>query len=190
MKNINIAVLLILTFGFSFTSCKKDPFDEKRNAKMNIHPSAQTTGTKGLFSMQKGISNNDISNVEKDSDWEKIIDITLKSSQFRLESENLKQDYVINLEMSCTNVSPGYSKTITVQSLDNSKSGFDFGMSQDTEYASFMEQVCNELKSGKTLDFKIQGIVTDQQESPVANADIKIMIDNKLEIKVRGFGMD
>lgn len=190
MKNINIAALLILVFGMTISSCKKDPFDEKRNASMNIHPSAQTTDTKGEFSIQKGISSKDISNVEKDSDWEKIIDITLKSSQFRLESENLKPDYIIKLDMSCTNVSESYSKTITVQSLDNTKSGIDFGMSKDTEYASFMEQVFKELKSGKTLDFKIQGTATDNQESPVANANIKITIDNRLEIKVREFGMD
>lgn len=98
----------------------------------------------------------------------KVIDIWLKGSQFKIESGNLKPDCSIKLDMSCTNVTPRYSKTITVKSFNNTKSGIEINMSQDSEYISFMEKVFNKLKSENKLDFKVYGIVTEKQDSPVS----------------------
>ena len=50
-----------------------------------------------------------------------------------------------------------------------------------------MNSVFNEMKSKKSLNFRVQGIVMDKSESPLSNIELDITINNKLEIKVRWF---
>lgn len=187
MKSLSKTILAILIVVSSATSlsCKKDLFDEKRSATMNIHPSKQTTGQSGIFSDEKEISKNDISKVDKD--WDKILDIWLKSSQFRMESKNLLPENLVKLEISCSNVSETYNKVITVKKLNDTYSGITIDIDQDAEYKTFMNSVFNEMKSKKSLKFRIQGIVMDKNQSPLSNIDLNITINNQLEIKIRRF---
>lgn len=187
MKSLIKTILAILIVVSSATSlsCKKDLFDEKRSATLNIHPSKQITGESGIFSAEKEISKNDISKVDKD--WDKILDIWLKSSQFRMESKNLQSGDLVQLEISCSDVSERYNKTITVEKLNETYSGITLDIDQDSEYKTFMNSVFNEMKSKKSLNLRVQGIVMDKSESPLSNIELDITINNKLEIKVRWF---
>lgn len=189
-NNRNIISLLAIVLAVVFSSCVKDPFDEKRNASLNIHPAKQKTSSNGIFSVRKEISKKDISNVDHDWDWEKVIDIWLRNSEFKIASQNLESSYFIKLDISCSYVTEGYSKKIAVQNFNNTSSGININISQDAEYASFMEKVFKELKTRKSLDFNIQGIVIDESESPVSNVELTITVDNQLEVKVRQYGID
>lgn len=178
-KKRNTLSLIITVLIVVFTSCDKDR-DYTKAATLDILPSEVQTNNKGIFYTSLSFSKYDIRGINFSK--EELKNISLQASQFWIESRNLRAGYQIAISISCTDVGT-YNATYMVETFDTMSAGIYLDL-RDNKYAHFMDNVFYKLLKRKSLDFQINGQVTDNSGYTISNIPILITINNNLDVRV------